>query len=79
MVTGCWESFGHAVHLTLPSYYGLNGQSTLHGRTRLGASCLTEKQEMDVAGTHVPAQQPNSSLSSIVEVHCFILTAIYNL
>lgn len=69
MVPSCWERFEHAVHLTPPSYHALNGQSTPPCRAGLGASHFIEKQEMDVVGTHVPAQK----------VHCFTLTDIYNL
>lgn len=55
----------HEVHLTPLPYYVLpNGESKQPCRTRLGASHLTEKQEMDVAGAHVLAHYPNSSQPS---------------
>lgn len=52
-------------------YYGLNGQSKQPCRTRLEASHLPEKQEMDIAGVHVLAHYPNSSQPSILETLLF--------
>lgn len=60
----CFFGGRHAVHLTPLPYYGLNGQSKQPCRTRLGASHLPEKQEMDIAGVHVLAHYPNTSRPS---------------
>lgn len=71
MVTGCWEHFEQAIYLTPPSTMASVANPQCLAEPYWEPQILAEKQEMDVASPHVPAQQPNSPLSGILESWLF--------